>query len=125
MDVVGYTKRIVEWVETRFGKAIMQNRHERTIRVLEEAIELAQAEGITFADADKLTKRVYSRPAGHPRQEVAGIGVTLLAYCACTIVDFDLVMEQEIMRIEEMPWDHFRKKQQEKADAGVAMKPER
>lgn len=116
--------RVAEWVRTRFGESVLADLRERAARVLEEALELAQAEGLPRGDVLALAQHVYSKEPGEPQQEAAGVGVTLKAYAAAKGFQQHAAVEQEIRRIESMPADHFRQRQQAKADAGVALKPQ-
>ena len=111
---------VARWVESRFGPHVQNDRRERAMRVLEEAIELAQAIGISIFDAGKLVEHVYARPAGDADQELAGVGVTSLAMAQCLGIDLEEVIDLEIDRIFLLPPDHFKRRQQVKVDAGVA-----
>lgn len=71
---------IGKWVVKTFGHESMTS-HERSMRFLEEAMELVQAHGITRDEVAHLSGRVYSKPVGKPRQEVGGVFVTFLAFC--------------------------------------------
>ncbi len=96
-------QRVAEWVSTRFGPEYLAHRGERAMRLLEEAVELAQAEGVNIGAARKLVEHVYARPAGEPSQEAAGVAVTLLAWCAATQTSlFDITLA-EVNRIEAKP----------------------
>ncbi len=120
MDVAAYQKRIKDWVIRTFGEALFTDRRERAARVVEEAIELAQAEGLNLLEVDLISMRVYSRPAGEVSQEAAGLSVCLLAYADTAGMDLDAVTLTEIERIESVPVEKFRRKQAEKAAAGTA-----
>lgn len=52
----------------------------RSLRLLEEAIELAQAEGVTIDEVEIVADQVYSKPIGNPKQEVGGVIVCLTNY---------------------------------------------
>lgn len=104
-----------------FGDVVLASRHERAARVLEEAAELAQAEGVDLAHADRVLVRVYGRPAGDPRQEGAGVAVTLLAWAAVAEVDLEGVTRAEVDRIEALPVEQLRRKHAEKVSAGIAL----
>jgi len=112
--------RVCEFVVTRFGHPNM-GRLERAARVIEEALEIAQAEGMTVADVAKLGNYVYSKPVGKPSQEAAGLGVALLAYCAAISVSADTVAAAEVERIFSKPAEYFRERHAAKAAAGVAL----
>lgn len=75
-----------EWVTRAFGTTCAANLRERVARVLEEAMELAQAEGLSLPEALTLATYVFGRPLGEPDQEVGGVMVTLLAYAAVRTV---------------------------------------
>lgn len=55
-----------QWASDTFGDAAVTNLPERVTRVLEEAIELAQAEGVSEGAAHKLVAHVFAKPAGDP-----------------------------------------------------------
>lgn len=52
----------------------------RAMRVLEEALELAQAERVTVEEASIIQKQVYDKPAGDPQSELGGVMTTVIAY---------------------------------------------
>ena len=110
--------RVAEWVRTRIGRAHMAPA-ERAMRLLEEAMELAQAEGVNEAQVYAQMKHVFSRPAGEPLQEGAGVAVCLLAWCAARGVLFREVAEREVDRIEAKPIEQILGSLARKADAGL------
>jgi NTP pyrophosphatase (non-canonical NTP hydrolase) len=48
------------------------------MRFLEEALELAQAVGLTEAEIDKVKTHVYAKSVGRVEQEIGGVVSTLL-----------------------------------------------
>jgi hypothetical protein len=114
-------RKIAEWCAATFGVTVASDANERAARLLEEAIELAQAEGLPEHAVTTLVRHVYSKPAGRPHQEVGGIGVCLLVYCQAKGLSADGCETVEIKRIMAMPFDHFRRRHQAKAEAGVAL----
>lgn len=120
-DVLAAQVRVSNWIRSNFGSDAM-DLQERATRVLEEAIELAQAEGVRIGDVNLLTAHVYAKPAGEPSQEVGGIGVCLLAWAGATDRELWPLIETEIDRIHTKTADHFRARHQVKVDAGVAKK---
>lgn len=115
-----YGKRISQWVRRAFGNDAMTSKEERTARVVEEAIELAQAEGLHSDFVRRVLDRVYSRPAGEPEQEAAGLTVCLLAWAESRRVDLRAVALTEIERIEQPEVTaKIQRKQAEKAAAGT------
>ena len=70
----------LKWAVETFGN-VARNRDERAARLVEEAIELAQAEGVPLAVIERIAAHVYSKPAGDPVAELQGVALTLDA-CA-------------------------------------------
>lgn len=108
------------WCASRFGVEAFTNRRERAARVLEEAIELAQAEGVPIEKSRRIMEVVYSKPVGEPSQEAAGIMTTLMGWAAATDHDIEKVTRDEIDRIHALPLDYFARKKVEKRDLGVS-----
>ena len=109
LEVVGgnLEARVAEWIRTRIGADHIAPR-ERAMRLLEEAFELAQAEGITGQQAIRQIEHVYARPAGNPEQEAGGVAVCLLGWCAAHGTTFREVALREIERIEAKPIEEIR-----------------
>ena len=112
---------VLAWARATFGEDGV-TRRERVRRFLEEAVELAQAEGMPWVDVTDLVTHVYDKPVGDPAQEVGGIGVTLLAYCEVAGLSADAEEAKELARVVALPRSHFQKRQNTKADAGVAVR---
>lgn len=116
--------RLKLWVIKNFGSTSWTDSIERCLRLLEETIELAQAEGIPRHLVSRLANRVYGRPIGDRNQEVAGVATTLIAYARSNTISLEQVCNDQIRRIELTPVEHFRIKQSEKHAAGVGLFPE-
>jgi hypothetical protein len=112
-------RRVLTWVRETFGENTTAA-NERASRFLEEAIELAQAQGLTSDAVLALVQHVYSKPPGNPEQEAGGVGVSLLGYCAAAGFSADSAELAELNRILAIDPNHFRKRHNAKADAGVA-----
>lgn len=91
--------RVWAWARATFGERVAADPHERVLRVLEEAAELAQAEGLPLHRARMMVDYVYSRPAGDPEQETSGAYLTLLAYAEFRGYSLDAVARRELRRI--------------------------
>lgn len=117
---INLEERVAEWIRTRIGEA-NSHRRERAMRCLEEAVELAQAEGIGIDLVRKQVDHVFARPPGEPEQEVAGVAVCLLAWCAATGVRLFDLAEREVGRIERKPVDQIRGSVARKADADLVL----
>ena len=115
--------RVIEWVRTRIGNGHV-TRKERAMRLLEEALELAQAEWITIDQVKRQADHIYERPWGEPRQEAAGVAVCLLGWCGATGNRLlDLAIE-ELERIEAEPMEQIRGSITRKTDADLFTLPE-
>ena len=100
-----YQEGVEKWLKACFPPSVAENVTERTHRFLEEALELAQANGCTQEDAMALVKYVYSRPTGDPSQEVGGVLVTLASLCSASGINMDEAGEVELIR----NWDRIEK----------------
>lgn len=88
------------WMVDCFGEVIAMDPLERIMRFLEEALELAQAEGMTAEEAGRVLNYVYSRPKGESPQEVGGTLVTLAAFCFRSGIDMQAEALREFDRID-------------------------
>lgn len=113
-------RAVVQWAGDTFGPDSLTPT-ERATRVLEEVVELAQAEGVPRERALAVLDHVYGKAPGDPAQEVGGIGVTLLAYCAVREISADAEEVREIARVLAIDPAHFRARHNAKADAGIAV----
>lgn len=109
---------VTNWCETIFGAESARDPGKRVLRFLEEALELFQAEGGDMEKASALLERVYSRPAGNPRQEVGGVSVTLLSYCSAAGLSADQCELEEINRVLDRPATEARRRYDAKTEAG-------
>lgn len=110
---------VYRWVGDTFGVANLETQ-ERCKRFIEEAIELAQAEGLTEEQVCTIVAYVYERPPGEPYQEAGGVGTTLLAYCEAKDISADRAEADEFSRVLGMRPEHFRERHNIKAEAGIA-----
>lgn len=115
-------RAVLEWAIRAFGRAAATSIAERADRFLEEAIELYQALGGDIARAGQIAKHVYAKPAGKIEQEIGGVGVTLLSVCECVGTSADECESSEFSRVLAKPIEHFRKRHNAKAEAGIAMR---
>jgi hypothetical protein len=112
-------RAVMDWAFHCFGSRAMGLK-ERALRVLEEAIELAQAEGVEPAIVNRLTDHVYSKPPGAPNQEVGGVAVTLLCYCERKRLSLEAEEVREFRRVLALPREHFAARHAAKDAAGIA-----
>jgi len=97
--MTGNQEIVRNWVVRVFSEDVCKDTVERGFRCLEEVIELAQALMISKEQAHALVDYVYSRPAGEPGQELAGVLATLYATAAALNVSLDEVFATEVQRI--------------------------
>lgn len=110
---------IARWTQRTFGIASMTV-EERAGRFLEEAMELAQC-FIPKEKAQRLLDYVYSRPVGNPKQEMGGVGVTLLVLAEVLGLSASNEEMMEQARVQAVPAEVFRARHNAKAAAGVAV----
>ena len=98
---------MLNWCVKTFGSVALQ-RIERAARLLEEAVELVQVEGVSSDVALRIVNRTYQRPPGELRQEVGQ--VANLLECLAQNVGLDVFEEgqREFDRCQAVPqveWD--------------------
>ena len=113
------TQIAVEWGIRCFGIEHMQNPRVRALRFAEEAIELAQACGVSEDKATELVRAVYSRPVGQPMQEVGSSMVTLTVLCHTLGIDLENAFQIEVLRCLAKDSAHFAKRNWQKLDLGL------
>lgn len=112
------------WALSVFPAAQVLDKRERAMRFLEEAMELAQTQGITLADMDRLAGRVMSRPVGVVEQEIGGAMFTLYSLADNLTIDANDCAEKDLLRVRAMDPEFFRTKNAEKIRDGVAFVPQ-
>lgn len=116
--------RATTWCRRAFGDEVVDSLHERAARILEEAVELYQAEGGNLSFAQNIVEKVFSRPVGEPAQELAGVMVTTAIYAEVKHLSRSDLEMMEIVRVENMlaanP-EHFRRRHAEKQTLGMSM----
>lgn len=113
MRITSYQERVEQWLDACFPPEVRADRGERAHRFLEEALELAQANGCSRDDALALVDYVFGRTQGDPIQEVGGVMVTLASLCSATGLNMDEAGDLELARNWERI-DAIRTKQQSK-----------
>lgn len=107
------------WTVETFG-TISVDRQERAKRVLEEAMELAHAEGVPDLVVHRIEARVYSRPMGEVKREIGQTMFTLAVLAAN--LGFDAVEEfyAEFNRVRNIPKAEWTKRHAAKVEVGIA-----
>lgn len=121
-DITRYARqaKIADWVMECFGEQHM-GVEERAARLLEEAIEAAQAAGVQADAMHKLVDYVNARPAGSLTQEIGGVSITLLALAQSIGVSADELEERELARVLSRPIAAWKKRHKVKTEAGIAL----
>lgn len=115
---------VANWCRDAFGAGQASSVPQRGVRLLEEAIEAAQAAGADRDMAHKLVDYIFDRPAGELSQELGGVGVTVLALAAAAGLSADQAECTEIARVLAKPLSHFAARNQTKNDAGFLATPQ-
>jgi len=77
------------WIRECFGEESASSKKERVLRFIEEALELAQAAGLSQGECLTMVDYVFSRSVGEPKQETGGTVVCLAALCSA--MGFDMM----------------------------------
>lgn len=96
-----FQTQVQGWMGQCFKPEVCEDMTERGDRVLEETIEMLQANGYDRARIPVIVDYVYGRPPGEPRQEVGGVMVTLAAYCNAARIDMEKAGNEELARIQQ------------------------
>jgi NTP pyrophosphatase (non-canonical NTP hydrolase) len=110
------------WARACFGDEEALSVPQRGLRLLEEAIEAAQAAGVDAETAKHLVDFVYSRPVGEVAQELGGVAVCVLALAEAAGVDAETEECREIDRVIAIDPDHFAARNAAKNAAGFHFK---
>lgn len=111
---------IHDWVRRTFGHDVSINIQERAIRVLEEAIEVAQAAGVEPDMIQRMAERVYAKEPGELPKELGQLGLVILALASAAGHSADRLEEEEVEHVLSLPADHFRKRFDAKKAMGLA-----
>lgn len=99
---MNFQRRVDMWVSSVLGLSMRNSQIERAYRLIEEALEAAQAVHVSKDDAIKLVDYVYSRKKGDSYQEAGGCLIVLAAYCNSLAIDMKNAGEVELARC----WHH-------------------
>lgn len=111
--------RFLAWAHETFGD-IALDPAERTMRFVEEAIELAMACNMPRATVEKIVDRVYTRRQGCIDVEVAQCQVTLELLAKVQRIDLDAVATEEFYRVQSIPKEEWSRRHGAKVALGIA-----
>lgn len=109
---------VLGWVRSTFGE-LNAAPPIRAARLLEEAAELAQAEGIAEGEVGKIVRHVYGRDPGDGAKEAGAVAVCLLAYCESRGISADEVEQAELERVLAKDPEAHRASEARKKAAGL------
>lgn len=111
-------KAVHSWCKAAFGERNATHLPQRGLRLIEEALELAQACGCDREQIHKYVDYVYSRPVGTIHQEIGGLSITLLALSEAAGFFAEDCEVTEWNRLRTKPLEDFRKRNEDKDAAG-------
>lgn len=117
-------KDVYDWSVGVFGP-LSGNLEERALRMLEEALEVAQSAGVPKEVAERLKDNVYARPVGDISQELAGCLLTLESTAEAAKIDLTEATILEWSRIQKISLEEWKTRVIDKRTAGVTqIRPE-
>jgi hypothetical protein len=111
--------QVFAWGRETFGDLSMCV-WERARRFLEEAIELAQAAGVSPNEAAAVMDRAYRRPPGLIHTELGQAGLTLEMFAASVGMNAEEKTAAEFERVLSIPADEWRARLAKKVAEGIA-----
>lgn len=111
---------LLDWARNLWG-APAANPQERAMRVVEEAVEFAQAMEVNYSQAMAIVSRVYSRPVGVASAELGA--VLLTAYSAAALLGYNPMhlLHTEVARVLAADRAKLKGKHDAKVAAGTAV----
>ena len=106
------------WCVATFGNHDALFVPQRGLRLVEVAIETAQACGCDPALIHSPIDHIYAKPVGDLPQELGGLGVTILALAGAAGVSADAAEASEFARVKAKPLSHFAARNAAKTAAG-------
>lgn len=120
IEVMSVQQRFEVWVERVLGPEATADARERSLRAVEEVIELAQVCGVQSEVLHRLVDYVFARPVGEAAQEVAGSLLTVYGVATALGVNANKALEAELERVQKPEvMEKVRKRQLEKREALV------
>jgi hypothetical protein len=110
-----------DWAVRCFGAEHVANGPERALRLLEEAIELAQAFHVPADKARECVDMVYARPVGEREQEAGGVLHTMGILAEVQGWDLIALHEREVRRVLQKPPKLYADRNREKYELGMKL----
>lgn len=110
----------LDWAVRCFGSRHVYSTNVRALRLVEEAIEAAQAAGVPESQVLAAVGIVYQRKVGELYQEVGGVMLTAAVLMGIRGLDIDELFDMELRRVLSQPIDHFAQRNKEKNALGLS-----
>lgn len=111
-------KAFLQWAIDTFGP-VAANRDERAARFIEEAIELAHAEGLPLLTIDRIMWRIYNRPRGNTAKEIGQAQATLECLAENIGLSAADEAEKEFARVKSIPQEEWTARHDAKVAVGI------
>jgi hypothetical protein len=112
-------KAFLAWAIRTFGP-VAANRDERAARFIEEALELAHAEGLELHVIDRIMWRVYGKPKGNVAREI-GQAMACLEVLAENIgISAEAEAQKEFARVQSIPQEEWTRRHEAKVKLNIA-----
>lgn len=119
-DTAARPRNFLAWAIGMFGP-VAKLRSERLMRFVEEAIELAHADGMERATLDAIATRVYGRERGDIRKEIGQAPACLETYAENIGVSACALAETEWQRVQRIPAEEWQRRHKAKQEIGIAL----
>lgn len=103
--------RAERWAQRVFGKVTSK---ERALRLVEEAVEFAQAIDIPHDKILLVIEQVYIKEKGEPKQEISQVLLSALIAAGSVGLNATDGVIEELQRINTLPDSHFRSRNSKK-----------
>jgi hypothetical protein len=112
-------KAFLQWAVDTFGP-VATHKDERLARFVEEALELAQAGGMSLETLDRILWRVYRRAPGEVAKEIGQAQATLECLAENLGLSADAEAEREFARVKGIPQDEWTRRHEAKVALQIA-----
>ena len=113
-------KDFLAWAVEMFGPVAL-DREERLLRFVEEAVELAHAEGLSRVGLAKIVGRVYARNRGETPKEIGQVQATLECFAESIGLSADVLAQLEWSRVQTIPKEEWQRRHAAKAAVGITV----
>jgi hypothetical protein len=116
---MGRPAEFLAWARSTFGPVALL-RSERLLRFVEEAIELAHAEGMERDAFNRVADRVYARPPGDVGKEIGQTQACLEMFAENIGLSSDAEAQREWERVQDIPQAEWDRRHAAKVAIGIA-----